>query len=41
MHLDFIKYDSADNHKELTDSLKELSELVENKKLQVRNNLWW
>lgn len=41
MHLDFIKYDPADNHKELTEGLKELSTMVENKKLQVRDNLWW
>ena len=41
MHLDFIKYDPVDNHKELTDGLKELSTMVENMKLQVRDNLWW
>lgn len=41
MHLDFIKYDPVDNHKELTDGLKELSIMVENMKLQVRDNLWW
>lgn len=41
MHLDFIKYDPVDNHKELTEGLKELSTMVENMKLQVRDNLWW
>lgn len=41
MHLDFIKYDSKDGHKELTSGLKELAEIVEQKRLDVKDNLWW
>ena len=41
MHLDFIKYDPADNHKKLTDGLKDLSQMVDEMKLKVQDNLWW
>lgn len=41
MHLDFIKYDSIDNHKKLTEGLKDLSQMVDEMKLKVRDNLWW
>lgn len=41
MHLDFIKYDSVDNHKKLTEGLKDLSQMVDEMKLKVRDNLWW
>lgn len=41
MHLDFIKYNSTDNHKELTEGLKELSAKVDNMKMLVQDNLWW
>ena len=41
MHLDFIKYNPADNHKELTTGLGELSNRVEDMRLKVQRNLWW
>ena len=41
MHLDFITYDPADNHKELSEGLKELDAKVEDKKEEVKNKLWW
>ena len=41
MHLDFIKYDPADNHKELSEGLKELDAKVEDKKEDVKDKLWW
>lgn len=40
-HLKFIKYDPADNHKELTEGLKDLAQKVEDKKDEVRDNTWW
>ena len=41
MHLDFITYDPADNHKELSEGLKELDAKVEDKKEEVKDKLWW
>lgn len=41
MHLDFIKYDSADNHKELTIGLGELADRVDEMRMKVQENLWW
>lgn len=41
MHLDFITYDPSDNHKELSEGLKELDAKVEDKKEEVKNKLWW
>ena len=41
MHLDFIKYDPVDNHKNLTEGLKYLSQVVDERKLNVRDKLWW
>ena len=41
MHLDFITYNPGDNHKELSEGLKELDAKVEDKKEEVKNKLWW
>lgn len=41
MHLDFITYDPADNHKELSEGLKELDAKVEDKKEEVKSKSWW
>ena len=39
--IDFITYDPADNHKELSEGLKELDAKVEDKKEEVKNKSWW
>lgn len=41
LHLEFIKYSPKENHKELTEGIKELSEKVDDKKVEVQTNLWW
>lgn len=40
-HLKFIKYNPADNHKELTESIEDLAKKVEEKKVEVQNKVWW
>lgn len=41
LNLNFIFYDSSDNHKQLTDSLKELVELVEGERKSISEKRDW
>lgn len=41
MNINFIKYDSKSNHKELLDSIKELVKFVENKRSEIASTQDW
>lgn len=40
-HMKFIKYNPADNHRELSEGLTDLVQRVEDKKMEIRDNGWW
>lgn len=41
LSLKFLKYDSKDNHKELTDSISQLRALVESKRGEIAGTFEW